>query len=81
MELKRLKIDYDGNLFTLEGRHFLGVMKKEGYNISKFYRDGVYDNYSMFNILGKIGADKAIKIREMRQWVITTTKEKNFLGQ
>jgi hypothetical protein len=28
MELKRLKIDYDGNLFTLEGRHFLGIMKK-----------------------------------------------------
>jgi len=28
MELKRLKIDYDGNLFTLEGRHFLRYHEK-----------------------------------------------------
>jgi len=39
-------------------------LKKEGYIISKFYGDGTYDNYNMFNILGEIGADKAIKIRK-----------------
>ena len=56
-------------------------LKKEGYNISKFYGDGAYDNYNMFNILEEIGADKAIKIKKMRQWVIIITKEKNVVGR
>jgi transposase len=33
MELKRLKIDYDGNLFTLEGRHFLRTLNNFRINI------------------------------------------------
>jgi|GEM_PF-4855039 len=35
----------------------------------------------MFNILGEIEADKAIKIKKMCQWVIIITKEKNVLGR
>lgn len=37
---------------------------EKDFRIIKFYGDGAYDNYSMFNILGEIGADKAIKIRK-----------------
>jgi Transposase and inactivated derivatives len=33
MELKRLKIDYDGNLFTLEGKHFLTSLNNFRINI------------------------------------------------
>ena len=39
-------------------------LKKGGYNISKLYEDGAYDDYNMFNILGEIKADKTIKIRK-----------------